>query len=74
MTVDEKSTKTKDDLLTKVLREPYEYNTPTSISVSDDTESPTSHYHPVFDEKDYLSKLNSFVISIFLLQPQRELV
>ena len=45
-----------DDLLTKVLREPFEYNTPTVASPQVENESQPSHYHPQFNEKDYLSK------------------
>lgn len=54
MSLDE--AKVEDELLTKVLREPFEYNTPTLNSPSVETESQTSHYHPQFSEKDYLSE------------------
>ena len=48
--------KKEDELLTKVLREPFEYNTPTVDTSGVENESQTSHYHPQFNEKDYLSK------------------
>ena len=48
--------KAEDELLTKVLREPFEYNTPILSSSQVESESQTSHYHPQFNEKDYLSK------------------
>lgn len=49
-------TKAEDELLTKVLREPFEYNTPTLSSPQVESESQSSHYHPQFNEKDYLSE------------------
>ena len=54
MSVDEN--KREDELLTKVLREPFEYNTPTLSSPQVENESQASHYHPQFNEKDYLSE------------------
>ena len=45
-----------DELLNKVLREPFEYNTPTVNAPSDENEPQTSHYLQHFDDKDYLSK------------------
>ncbi len=54
MSVDD--SKTEDELLTKVLREPFEYNTPVISSPQGESESQTSHHHPQFNEKDYLSK------------------
>jgi hypothetical protein len=52
--------KAEDELLTKVLREPFEYNTPIISSPHVENESQTSHYHPQFNEKDYLSKYSAY--------------
>lgn len=53
MNVDKKD---QDDLLTKVLREPFVFHTPTVKPPSEENEPQTSHYDYQFDEKDYLSK------------------
>lgn len=48
--------KLEDELLTKVLREPFVYHTPTVDPPSDENTPHTSHNQYQFDEKDYLSK------------------
>ncbi|XP_028393241.1 LOW QUALITY PROTEIN: band 3 anion transport protein-like [Dendronephthya gigantea] len=58
MAMDE-TIKAEDELLTKVLREPFEYNTPTLSSPQVENESQSSHYHPQFNEKDYLKRKKS---------------
>ena len=62
MTIDDD--KTEDELLTKVLREPFEYNTPIISSPQVENESQASHYHPQFNEKDYLSKDFAYLLEI----------